>query len=250
MRAPASEAELLGRARAIAGGTLAELADSLGLPLPGDPRRAKGWAGQLVETALGAPSAGEPGPDFPGLGIELKTIPVTPAGRPRESTWVCIAPMEDLTGLHWERSLVRAKLARVLWVPTVDGMDGGFQSRRIGAPLLWSPSPEEEAVIRADWEEFIEDIALGRIHTITGRRGTALQLRPKAANARERNWTTDEDGGRTLANPRGFYLRASFTAALLARHFGALRPAAGGSPGTGGETVGARVSPTGRDTPG
>lgn len=220
MRTPASEAELLERARSIAGCTLAEVAGSLGLPLPGDPRRAKGWAGQLVEFALGAPSAGEPGPDFPGLGIELKTIPVTPAGRPRESTWVCIAPMEEVTGLHWERSPVRAKLARVLWVPTVDGTDRDFRSRRIGAPLIWSPSPEEEAVLRADWEEFMEDIALGRIHAVTARQGTALQLRPKAANARERGWTTDEEGGWTLANPRGFYLRASFTARLLARHFG------------------------------
>ena len=220
MRTPASEAELLERARSIAGCTLAEVAGSLGLPLPGDPRRAKGWAGQLVEFALGSPSAGEPGPDFPGLGIELKTIPVTPAGRPRESTWVCIAPMEEVTGLHWERSPVRAQLARVLWVPTVDGTDGDFRSRRLGAPLLWSPSPEEEAVLRTDWEEFMEDIALGRIHAVTARQGTALQLRPKAANARERGWTTDEEGGRTLANPRGFYLRASFTARLLARHFG------------------------------
>ena len=220
MRTPASEAELLERARSIAGCTLAEVAGSLGLPLPGDPRRAKGWAGQLVEFALGAPSAGEPGPDFPGLGIELKTIPVTPAGRPRESTWVCIAPMEEVTGLHWERSPVRAKLARVLWVPTVDGTDGDFRSRRLGAPLIWSPSPEEEAVLRADWEEFMEAIALGRIHAVTARQGTALQLRPKAANARERGWTTDEEGGRTLANPRGFYLRASFTARLLARRFG------------------------------
>ncbi len=220
MRTPASEAELLERARSIAGCTLAELAGSLRLPLPSDPRRAKGWAGQLVEAALGAPSAGEPGPDFPGLGIELKTIPVTPAGRPRESTWVCIAPMEDVTGLDWERSLVRAKLARVLWVPTVDGAEGDFRARRIGAPLVWSPLPEEEAVLRADWEEFMEAIALGRIQAVTARQGTALQLRPKAANARERNWTTDEEGGRTLANPRGFYLRASFTARLMARHFG------------------------------
>lgn len=220
MRTPASEAELLERSQAIAGATLAELAASLRLPLPRDPRRAKGWAGQLVETALGAPSAGAPGPDFPGLGIELKTIPVTPDGQPRESTWVCIAPMEDVTGLAWESSLVRAKLARVLWVPTVDAADGDFRSRRIGAPLLWSPSPDEEAVIRADWEEFMEDIALGRVHTLTGRRGTALQVRPKAANAREREWTTNEDGERVLANPRGFYLRASFTATLLARHFG------------------------------
>ena len=222
MRPPASEAELLERAQAVAGCTLAELAAALRLPLPpGDPRRAKGWAGQMVETVLGAPSAGAAGPDFPGLGIELKTIPVTAAGRPRESTWVCTAPMEDVTGLRWGTSLVRAKLARVLWVPTVDAADGDFRSRRIGAPLVWSPSPDEEAIIRADWEEFMEEIALGRLRTISARRGTALQIRPKAADSREREWTTDEEGARVLANPRGFYLRTSFTARLLARRFGA-----------------------------
>ena len=66
----------------------------------------------------------------------------------------------------------------------------------------------------------MEDIALGRIDTVSGRRGTALQLRPKAASARDRDWTTNEDGERVLANPRGFYLRASFTGTLLARRFG------------------------------
>lgn len=219
MRAPASETELVERAIAIAGCTLTELAERLRLPVPRDPKRSKGWAGQLVEAALGAPSGGAPGPDYPGLGIELKTIPVTREGRPRESTWVCIAPMEDVTGLEWEGSLVRAKLARVLWVPTVDEADGDLRSRRIGTPFLWRPSAEEEATLRADWEEFMEEIALGRISALTARRGTALQLRPKAASSRERGWTTDEDGERVLANPRGFYLRASFTALLLARRF-------------------------------
>ena len=219
-RPPASEADLMERALAIAGSTLAELAASLRLPLPRDPRRSKGWAGQLVETALGAPSAGAPGPDFPGLGVELKTIPVSGFGKPHESTWVCVAPMEDVTGLDWGRSLVRAKLARVLWVPTVDGADTRLESRRIGTPFLWTPSPEEEEALRLDWEEFMEDIALGRIAAVSGRRGSALQIRPKASSSRDREWTTDEDGARVLANPRGFYLRATFTATLLARRFG------------------------------
>lgn len=219
MRPPATEAELLERARAIAGHTLAELATKLHVPLPRVARRAKGWAGQLVEVALGAPSAGAPGPDFPGLGIELKTIPVTPEGKPRESTWVCVAPLRNVTGLRWEDSLVRAKLRRVLWIPIVGTAEDDFRARMLGSPLLWSPTPDEDALIRADWEEFMEDIALGRIDMITGRRGTVLQLRPKAANAREQDWSTNEDGERVLVNPRGFYLRAGFTGGLLARHF-------------------------------
>ena len=62
----------------------------LGTPL-GDlpPLRAKGLAGTLIERALGASAGSTAEPDFPALGIELKTIPIDAAGRICESTFVC-----------------------------------------------------------------------------------------------------------------------------------------------------------------
>ena len=69
---PQSEAELLLRAKAIAGLTFAELATELNLPIPRDLKRNKGWVGMLIETALGAQAGSKPEQDFAHLGIELK----------------------------------------------------------------------------------------------------------------------------------------------------------------------------------
>jgi DNA mismatch repair protein MutH len=114
---PRDETELLQRARSIAGQTVGEIATRFGVAVPADLRRAKGWVGELVEIGLGAAAGSTPEPDFPHLGIEVKTIPVDASGRPRESTHVCAITLGEATGAQWPTSRVRAKLARVLWVP-------------------------------------------------------------------------------------------------------------------------------------
>jgi DNA mismatch repair protein MutH len=217
--APPSEEELLRRAHAVAGLTLAELAKQLAATVPAQPRRAKGWAGALLESALGASAGPRPLPDFPHLGIELKTLPVNTAGQPLESTYVCTASLAPVSGQRWEDSVVRRKLQRVLWMPIVGNRDTPPTERRIGTPLLWRPDADEERWLHADWEELMELIALGRLDQIDGRHGRYLQLRPKAAHARELTAAIDADGVHSLALPRGFYLRARFTRLILERHY-------------------------------
>ena len=56
-------------------------------------RHAKGWAGQLIELYLGATAGSKQQQDFPTLGVELKTIPVSPDAKPLETTYVCITPL-------------------------------------------------------------------------------------------------------------------------------------------------------------
>ena len=50
---PQSEQELLARAYAMAGFTLAQLAATAGIPVPRDLRRDKGWIVQLIVWNLG-----------------------------------------------------------------------------------------------------------------------------------------------------------------------------------------------------
>lgn len=216
---PTTEAELLARAHGLAGTTLAQLAATLNQTVPQALHHAKGWPGQLIEQALGATAASRPEPDFQLIGVELKTVPVNRRGRPRESTYVCTVALDQRDGVHWEDSLVYKKLRRVLWIPLEAEPAIPLPQRRLGAPLLWSPNPEETAVLRRDWEELMELVSLGRLDQISSRHGEVLQIRPKAANARALRKTTDEEGIPLLTLPRGFYLRSLFTAALLARHF-------------------------------
>ena len=215
---PRSRGELLLRARALEDRTLGELCLALGARLPASPVHGKGLCGQLVERALGARAGSAPTPDFPELGVELKTIPVA-GGKPRESTFVCQIAPREIAYEEWPTSRVRKKLGCVLWVPLE--MRGGLEEARFGAPRLWSPSPTEEAELRADWEELAGLIATGGIEEVTAHRGRHLQVRPKAAHGRVRQLAPGPDDIPIEALPRGFYLRARFTGRLLGGPAGA-----------------------------
>jgi DNA mismatch repair protein MutH len=218
-RDPDTRAELLARARLLSGQTLGAVAERLGLPVPADLRRHKGFAGQLVERALGASSASRAGPDFPELGVELKTLPVNDAGQPLESTFVCTLPLARVGDLEWDASPVQRKLASVLWVPIQGQRELAPGTRLIGEPLLWSPTPEQEADLRFDWEELSGLIGRGRIDEIRGHLGRCLQVRPKAAHGRVRRGAYRPGEGRIDELPRGFYLRATFTARIVSEHY-------------------------------
>jgi DNA mismatch repair protein MutH len=216
---PRDEAELVERAAALAGLRLAELALRLNASVPADLRRAKGFVGSLLERALGASAGSRALPDFPELGIELKTLPVDRAGSPVESTFVCTIPLTEIGTVEWADSRVRRKLATVLWVPVEGERSIAVGERRIGQALLYHLTTEDEAVLRADWEELAGVIGRGHVEALTGHLGRFLQIRPKAAHSRARRVGFDADGAPFAALPKGFYLRSSFTRTLLERHF-------------------------------
>lgn len=213
--APRTEGDLLARARRLAGLTVGELALRCDETVPAEPRRGKGFVGRLVERALGGAGTNEDVADFPALGVELKTIPVRRDGRPRESTFVCTLDLRTLADGDWAAARVRRKLARVLWVPVESAPAVPIARRRIGTPALWSPTPEEEEALRTDWEEIALLVGRGDVEFLDARAGRWLQVRPKAANARSRGRALDASGAPVRTLPRGFYLRATFTARIL-----------------------------------
>jgi len=197
---PRDEAELRSRVARIEGMTLSELARAMAFEVPTGGLRGKGKVGELLERALGATGGNQAVPDFPELAIELKTIPVDSRGRPRESTYVCTVSLTQAERAEWQGSWVRQKLSHVLWLPVETERGSALGDRRIGRGLFWRPSPEQDAVLR---------------EALTAHVGRWLQVRPKAATGSARTLAFDDDGGRITTVPRGFYLRASFTGALL-----------------------------------
>ncbi len=217
MTAPRDETELLARARALAGMPALELARRLGVGIEGASVSTKGKVGELLERALGATGGSAATWDFPELRVELKTVPVDERGAPRESTFVCAVSLLDAERAEWGESWVRAKLGRVLWVPIVvpgDG-EGAGRERRIGEARLWSPTAEQEGVLRDDFEEILGRIGASGVEGVTAHVGRWLQLRPKAAHGRVRTRAPGGEGGTVDTVPRGFYLRARFTGAIL-----------------------------------
>jgi DNA mismatch repair protein MutH len=214
---PAQLERLVRHARALVGVTLAEIADGLGLPAPLGNLRTKGWSGQVIERELGAETGGLPGPDFAHLGLELKTVPVDVRGNPLESTAVChIDPMR-ITGESWAESTVRRKLARVLFVAlAVPGPRAPVGDRQVSAVSLWSPGPEEERLLREDFELFVREyFRPGRAAALTGHQGQVLQVRPKGRNAADLRSALGPDGQPVQIGRSGFYLRPAFVGRIL-----------------------------------
>jgi DNA mismatch repair protein MutH len=216
---PKSTEELLQRCENIAGYSLAELAEIAGIPLAKDLRRNKGWVGQLIEWHLGATAGSKPEQDFKDLGIELKTIPIDQYGKVLETTFVCSAPILNTQNMTWQNSNVRNKISKVLWVPVQGERNITLGERIVGSGFLWSADSKQASLLKADWNEIMEKVALGKIESITARDGQVIQLRPKAANGRCLTDAFGEDGSIIRVRPRGFYLKKSFTQSIINQQF-------------------------------
>ena len=210
---------LFAKASRLAGRSFADLAAEVGLKVPKDLRRNKGWVGQLLEQQLGASAGSQQLQDFPELGVELKTIPIDEQGKPLETTFVCTTPLIDIAELSWEHSNVRNKLQCVLWIPIDGRREIALAERTVGTAFLWQPNPMQEQQLRQDWQEHMDRIALGQVEQISAHQGEVLQLRPKAANGRVKTQAIGPNGQFIETLPRGFYLKTSFTQAILREAF-------------------------------
>lgn len=121
--------------------------------------------------------------------------------------------------MQWQDSWVKKKLSHVLWLPVEAEPATPVAERYVGLGWLWQPSNEQESVLRQDWEELMDRIVLGEQADITAKEGQYLQIRPKAAHSRVMAKTRGDEGETALINPKGFYLRTSFTRELLATQF-------------------------------
>jgi DNA mismatch repair protein MutH len=209
---PTTIDELVVRARALEGRAVGALGVTV---RSDDPRSTKGSAGAILESVLGANGGPTRIVDFPDLGVELKTIPVTPEGAPLESTYVCTLSLADAESQEWESSWVRTKLACVLFVPLVGPAGAPWKSRTVGPARLWSPTTEQSDVLRSDFDDIVGLIGVGRIEELTAHRGRWLQVRPKARDGSARTIAWGSDGEAIATVPRGFYLRTRFTRAIL-----------------------------------
>ncbi len=217
---PQSVEELVARLNDIAGMSIAELAKQAQVALPISPLHGKGFQGELIERFLGASAAGLPLPDFVELGIELKTVPLSQDMKPLESTFICSAPLMGIRGLRFEDSVLWHKLRQVLYVFIVSPREYMYEDRYIAGYHFWTPSSEDKAIIKEDYDELMEMVATGHIDDITARLGTIMQLRPKAADGKALTDCPGPDGEIIKVRPRGFYMRRSFMLELLARFMG------------------------------
>jgi DNA mismatch repair protein MutH len=210
--------DLINKSNELIGLTAHDIAICLNKSLPTNLTYAKGWMGQAIEKLLGTTAGSKPLPDFVELGIELKTLPVTLKGEPKESTYICIAPIPN-PDLYWEESLVCLKTAHILWVPILSDPSLPLSKHRVLTPIFWKPSALIQKTLKQDWEELSDHLNLGHLDKLTAHQGQYLQIRPKAAHSRILVNTVDQDANVQKTVPKGFYFRRAFTLQLLQDHY-------------------------------
>ena len=213
---PHSLSELKERLALIQGRSVAELTSALGLDVPAQRLGSKGYIGELIELYLGAAAQNLSLPDFPHLGIELKTVPIDANFQPRESTFICHAPLNAMRGLNFFDSSLYHKLRLTLYVFILSGRSLPLAQHRVIDYQLHALGGEELAQVQRDFEELMELIAAGKGPQITARVGTIVQMRPKAADGRQVTSVVNVEGGISATRPRGFYLRRAYTQKICA----------------------------------
>ena len=184
MYPPSTEDELLARCSTLEGLTFFQLAQLINFNIPVNHLSRKGWVGNALEIALGSDAGTKQLPDFTVLNIELKTIPINDNGKPAESTFITSIPLLTIHKQTWKTSQCYNKLKRILWVPIEGSQQINYLQRRIGRAILWSPSAEDEMILKQDWEELTNLIASGHVASIDAGLGNYLQIRPKAATSK------------------------------------------------------------------
>ncbi|MBQ2381059.1 MAG: DNA mismatch repair endonuclease MutH [Succinivibrio sp.] len=215
---PESFEELIERLNRITGLSISEIAADLNVNLPISTTRGKGFTGELLEVVLGASAKNQSIPDFPELGLELKTLPIDQNFKPLESTFVCHAPLMNVRDLRFENSPLYAKIKRVLFI-LIDGTKGlEYSEKYIRGYFFYTPTENDLLTLKKDFDELYELIKTGEVESITARIGHIVQLRPKGADGTALTQAIGKDGQIIMTRPRGFYIRRSFTQELIERN--------------------------------
>ena len=114
----------------------------------------KGLVGRVYEAFFGIPRNSIAGPDFPGAGIELKSVPILRVGseaRAKERVSLGMIDWKSLPAETWESAHARRKLEHLMlifyeWSPLRPL--GYFKTLEAA---LWKPDANTLAVIEQDW---------------------------------------------------------------------------------------------------
>jgi DNA mismatch repair endonuclease MutH len=215
------EAEVLRRLKAYEGRTLADVSSSLGVPLS----KAKSGAAVLVRRAIGVLDDKASIREFKERGIQIKIVPVSPAGRPYEAMSFPKFDHMEVWKEEWEESDLLQQLDRLLIVPLIRPDRSTPKAKQVwGHAFFWSPSAGQLNGIEREWRDYCRRIQAGESNRLPGATQTQfIHVRPHA-----------RDGSDTEQAPRlgqvvkkCFWLNQSFLSRLVVEHNGIPTKSAG-----------------------
>ncbi|MCI1646282.1 MAG: hypothetical protein LKI67_01310 [Olsenella sp.] len=153
-------------------------------------------------------------PDFPKVGLELKSTPVkrTAKGEPVAKERLVLMQINYMTVVHetFETSRLVKKASKILLVSYVWEKDSGPLDYKVEMAELWGLPREDMAQFKIDWETVVDKIRSGHAEDISGSDTLYLEACTKAANSTVR---TRQPFSAVPVKPRAWALKASYMTA-------------------------------------
>lgn len=177
------EDAVLQRLESYEGRTLAEVAKLLGVPIS----KAKSAAAILVRRAIGVLDEKALIREFKERGIQIKIVPLSPAGRPYEAMSFPKFNHMEVWKEEWEESDLLQQLDRMLVVPLVRAERKTPKERQVwGRAFFWSPSADQLNGIECEWRDYCRRIQVGEANKLPGASQTRyIHVRPHARDSRD-----------------------------------------------------------------
>jgi DNA mismatch repair endonuclease MutH len=164
----ATRDEINDKARTLVGRRLIEIDPRT--PMRPSSAQTKGAVGRTYETFFGIPPNTRKEADFPGAGIELKSVPirlVKGEARAKERISLTMIHFDSLAGEQWETAAVRKKLDDLLlvfyeWDPLLP-----IARFKTLAAEVWRPDAESMRQMRVDWEAIRDLVKNDRRHEVS-----------------------------------------------------------------------------------
>lgn len=177
------EDAVLQRLESYEGRTLAEVAKLLVVPIS----KAKSAAAILVRRAIGVLDEKALIREFKERGIQIKIVPLSPAGRPYEAMSFPKFNHMEVWKEEWEESDLLQQLDRMLVVPLVRAERKTPKERQVwGRAFFWSPSADQLNGIECEWRDYCRRIQAGEANKLPGASQTRyIHVRPHARDSRD-----------------------------------------------------------------
>ncbi|MBX3134298.1 MAG: hypothetical protein KF689_13025 [Gemmatimonadaceae bacterium] len=177
------EDAVLRRLQAYEGRTLGQVAKQLNVPLS----KAKSGAAVLVRRAIGVLDDKASIEEFRERGIQIKIVPISPAGRPYEAMSFPKFNHMEVWKEEWEESDLLQQLNRMLIVPLVRSARKTPKEKQVwGRAFFWSPTADQLNGIECEWRDYCRRIQAGEANQLPGASQTKyIHVRPHARDSRD-----------------------------------------------------------------
>lgn len=165
------------------GKTLAEIRSMTGATLSGG----KNGPASFVRSLVGLKARGNI-LEFEKLGVRIQTVWAHPDSK---ALWEAISfpkmVLKEFAEEDWSESELQDLVDRILFIPTYSRDRKAKDSRVLGTPFFWSPSPEEWSGIQAEWRKYQEAVAAGgaQYHPVLNQEGKVQKT--KAGRVKREN---------------------------------------------------------------